>query len=199
MTGKSTSSPSNVSHATHEEVEEEQVYHVVDKWDSGQVKSILDESAKQILLDRFKYEESNLLVDFRLFLCALPVVAAFYALIYDFLHPFPESASVLKLCVEAYIVLMVILSIYSTFVECNTIMIGYKKPRGKGKGAKSMKIRLISKMKRFDDIYTLIIESPNSKKECKKSVGSYFDVNGVFVEKNFEKDVLNLHKGVKIN
>lgn len=167
----------------------------VDKWDAGQVKNVLDETAKQVILQHFKYDESNFLVDIRLFLCALPVVAAFYALIYDFLHPFPESAYVLKTCVYAYIVLIIILTLYSTFIESNTILIAYK---NKGKNTK-IKVKLISKMKRFDDQYTLIFEGPKSTNQWTKSVGNYFDVNGVFVQERFEQDVVKLHKGAKNN
>ena len=166
----------------------------VDKWDSGQVKNVLDETAKQIMLQHFKYDESNLLVDIRLFLCALPVASAFFALIYDFLHPFPESASVLRICVYSYIVLIVILTLYSSFVESNTILIAYKKfPNKKNK----TKVKLLSKMKRFDDQYTLILETPKNKNSWTKSIGNYFDVNGVFVQDKFEQDVVKLHKGTK--
>lgn len=165
----------------------------VDKWDAGQVKNVLDETAKQVILQHFKYDESNLLVDIRLFLCALPVATAFYALIYDFLHPFPESAGVLKICVASYLILIILLTMYSTFVESNTILIAYK--RGKNR----FKVRLMSKMKRFDDQYTLIFESPKKKSAWTKSVGNYFDVNGVFVQDKFEQDVAKLHKGPKSN
>lgn len=167
----------------------------VDKWDAGQVKNVLDETAKQILLQHFAYDESNLLVDIRLFLCALPVASAFFALIYDFLHPFPESAPVLRVCVYAYIVLIVILTIYSAFVESNTILIAYKRSSPKSKTR--TKVKLLSKMKRFDDQYTLILERPKNKSSWTKSVGNYFDENGVFVQDKFEQDVIKLHKGSK--
>lgn len=165
----------------------------VDKWDAGQVKNVLDETAKQVILQHFKYDESNLLVDIRLLLCTLPVGAAFFALIYDFLHPFPESALVLKICVYAYIVLIVILTLYSTFIESNTILIAYKSGKGK------LRIRLLSKMKRFDDLYTLILESQKGKNCWTKSVGNYFDINGIFVQDKFEQDVVKLYKGIKNN
>lgn len=165
----------------------------VDKWDAGQVKNVLDETAKQVILQHFKYQESNLLVDIRLFLCALPVAAAFFALIYDFLHPFPESAGVLKICVASYFILIFILTLYSTFVESNTILIAYKKGKNK------LSIKLLSKMKRFDDRYTLILEGPKGNQSWTKSVGNYFDVNGVFVQDRFEQDVVRLHKGGKSN
>lgn len=164
----------------------------VDKWDAGQVKNVLDETAKQVFLQTLHYEESNLLVDIRLFLCALPVASAFIALIYDFMYPFPESAHVLNICVYAYIVLMVILTLYSTFVESNTILIGHKKARG----GKKDQVKLISKMKRFDDIYTLIFErkKPKTSASFSKSVGEYFDVNGKFLDVKFQKHVMSLHK-----
>lgn len=162
----------------------------VDKWDAGQVKNVLDETAKQIILQQFKYDESNFLVDIRLFLCALPVGAAFFALIYDFLHPFPESAQVLKVCVYAYIILICVLTLYTNFVESNTILIGYTKQKNKN----PTKIKLLSKMKRFDDQYTLIMEKSNNQVSWTKSVGNYFDVNGVFVQNRFEQDVKKLYK-----
>lgn len=165
----------------------------INKWDAGQVKNVLDETAKQVILQHFKYDESNFLVDIRLFLCALPVAAAFFALIYDFLHPFPESAGVLKVCVYAYILLIGLLTLYSTFVESNTILIAYKKGKNK------IRIKLLSKMKRFDDQYTLILERPKNRSSWTKSVGNYFDVDGVFVQDKFEQDVVKLHKGPKNN
>ena len=166
----------------------------VDKWDAGQVKNVLDETAKQVFLQHFNYSECNIMVDIRLFLCALPVASAFFALIYDYLHPFPESASVLKICVYAYIVLIVILTLFSSFVESNTILIAYKNSIT-GNKKRKIKVKLLSKMKRFDDQYTLIMESPQKKNSWTKSVGNYFDVNGVFVQDKFEKDVIKLHSG----
>lgn len=165
----------------------------VDKWDAGQVKSVLDETAKQVILQHFKYDESNLLVDIRLILCALPVASAFFALIYDFLHPFPESAYVLKICVYAYIVLIIILTLYSNFLESNTILIAYRRGRNK------TKVKLLSKMKRFDDQYTLILEGPKNKHSWTKSVGNFFDESGIFIQTRFEQEVVRLHKGGKNN
>lgn len=168
----------------------ETIYHVVDKWDATQVKNILDETAKQYVLDRFKYQESHYLIDIRLVLCALPVFSSFYALIYDFLYPFPQSANVMRICVYSYLILMTILTLYSTFVESHTILIGNKKGRGKNKS----KIVVRSWMKRYDEHYTLTIVGPKNTVSLNKSVGNYFDVNGVFIEQKFEQEIFKLHK-----
>lgn len=161
-------------------VDPEEEIIVIDKWDSGQVKMVLDETAKRHILTKFNYEESNFLVDIRLFLCLLPVGSAFFALFYDFMHPFPESEQVLRGCVYAYIVLMIILTVYSTYVESNTILIAYK-------GKKKIKVSSI--MKRFNDKYTLVV----GDKKWTKSVANYFDVNGEFLMQKFENDVAKLH------
>lgn len=51
-------------------------------------------------------------------------------------------------------------------------------------------------MKRFDDMYTLIVEKspPNISNSFSKSVGNYFDVNGAFLDAKFQKDVQALDK-----
>lgn len=167
----------------------------IDKWDAGQVKNVLDETAKQVILQHFKYNESNFLVDVRLFLCFLPIAAAFFGMIYDYLNPFPQSAAVLKICVYSYIFFTIILTVYSVFVESNTILIALKK----GKNKREIRIKLLSKMKRFDDQYTLILEGPREKNSITRSVGRYFDVNGTFVQNKFEQDVVKLHKWDKNN
>ncbi|KAG9510044.1 putative signal peptidase complex subunit 2, partial [Fragariocoptes setiger] len=165
---------------------DETEYITVDKWDGGAVKSVLDETAKQVILQHFNYVESNLLTDLRLFLCSLPVASAFFALIYDFMYPFPESAPVLRVCVYSYIVLMIILTLYSTFVESNIILIAYKDKK---------KIKVSSTMKRFDDKYTLSVELGEKKpKSLTKSVSNYFDSSGTFLQQRFENDVIKLHK-----
>lgn len=162
----------------------------VDKWDGPQVKSCLDETARQHMADKFNYEEWNLIIDVRLFLCCLPILASLYGLVYDLFVPFPESAPVLKLCVYGYIVSMIILTIYNSTVECHTIMIGYRNGRGKEK----TRIRLISHMKPYDDMYTLTVEGPKKTVSCTKSVGEYFDINGLFLDEKYLFDVTKLHK-----
>ena len=95
----------------------------VDKWDGTALKNALDDVIRKIFTDDLKYAEKNLFVDIRLLLSTLGCVVALYALLYDYLHPFPSSKMVLTVCVLTYFLLMSILTLFMTFVEKNIILV----------------------------------------------------------------------------
>uniref|UniRef100_A0A8C2M3D9 Signal peptidase complex subunit 2 n=1 Tax=Cricetulus griseus TaxID=10029 RepID=A0A8C2M3D9_CRIGR len=128
----------------------------IHKWHGSAVKNSFNDSAKKVLLEKDKYVENFGLIDGRLTVCTISCFFAIAALIWDYMHPFPESKPVLALCVISYFVMMGILTIYTSYKEKSIFILTFISGRTKQQQEAEF-TKAIAKI--FDHSRTLVMDA----------------------------------------
>ncbi|KAJ0182083.1 hypothetical protein K1T71_002805 [Dendrolimus kikuchii] len=168
----------------------------INKWDGAAAKNAIDDAIREVLTRDLKCKESFALIDGRLFLCALAVGVALYALLWDYLYPFPQSRLVLIICVSSYFVLMGILTLYTTFKEKGIFVVAKEKT---GKDQRLWEAS--SYVKKHDDKYNLVLvmrDAAGKSREASvtKSFANYIDTNGTIVQNLVLNEINKLYNSL---
>ncbi|CAG9767663.1 unnamed protein product [Ceutorhynchus assimilis] len=170
----------------------------INKWDSSAVKNSLDDAVKEVLTKKFNYTENFNLMDGRLVICTIAVGVAMFALLWDYLYPFPQSRPILIFSVATYFIMMGILTLYTTYKEKGIFAVCIQK-EGARKGAVW---EASSSMGKYNDEYELhlCVKQPKSgsvrETKSKKSCANFVTINGVICQDLVENEVTRLHNSL---
>lgn len=99
------------------QIPEEEKETTIEKWDWNAVKNALDDAGRKFLTNQKGFKEDHSLMNGRLIISTVAVLFSLYAIVYDYLKPFPESKLVIIVCVISYFFFIGILTLYTSFIE----------------------------------------------------------------------------------
>ncbi|CAF2060002.1 unnamed protein product [Rotaria magnacalcarata] len=176
----------------------------INKWESNALKNTLNDACKKYFKETLHYTEDYSVMNRRLCIALIACLFSLYALVYDWFNPFPKSRSVLIVCTVSYFIIIGILTFYMQFIESGRFFTG--KLIDKTGIDPAQKCKIISKLKKYDDIYNLTLEyhdgkntSTSSVEVLKKSVGNYFDENGVLCYDKYINDLKKIYDHARSN
>jgi len=157
---------------------------VVEKYDKVAVKNGIDDLMKSVFLNKYNVTENFKVKDTRLSICFLACLFSLAGVVYDYLHPFPESKVVLGICSCSYFAITGILYVWEKLCEKGIFFQGYL-------GDKH--ITVASNLPGFSGEYTLTgdCETPEGTKTVlfTKCVSTWIDQEGTIVPDLIEKEV----------
>jgi len=171
----------------------------VNRGNLTELKNAVDDHLKKYLTTTQGYTENHRHIDIKLSLGYISCAFASFASWYGYVNSFEESRTLTAVCVVVYFVLNGILLLYTTFVEKNTVFVGFKRD---AVSKSPIEILTISaNLKRFSHIYELTFTSdrpiaskssanaPQSRYLLECSFGAWFDENGLLFESELERDI----------